>query len=146
MKVLIQRVNHAQVRVGEEVVGKIENGLLVFLGIGKDDTEDAVDYLVEKIVNLRIFSNDTGKFDLSLLDAKGEVLVVSQFTLYGNCDKGRRPDFFESADPVRATQLYKSFVHRLKEKNIETQTGEFGAYMKVELENDGPVTFMLESK
>ena len=144
MKVLIQRVNTASVEVENEVVGQINKGFLVFLGVGKDDTETEVDYLVEKLVNLRMFADGDKHFEKSLLGINGEVLVVSQFTLYGSCDKGRRPDFFASAGPEKAKDLYKLFIDKLKLKNIKTESGEFGAYMQVKLVNDGPSTFLLE--
>jgi D-aminoacyl-tRNA deacylase len=144
MKVLIQRVKNAQVLVAGESVGQIGPGVLLFLGIGKYDTGEEIDYLVKKIVEMRIFENEEKKFDLSLLDVKGEALVVSQFTLCGACEKGRRPDFFAAAEPFRAKQLYNDFVNKLKESGIKTETGKFGEYMQVKLENDGPATFMLE--
>ncbi len=152
MKVLLQRVNLASVEVDNKVVGKIGKGLLAFLGVGKEDSEVEVTTLVEKLINLRIFpvedpstSSGQGKhFDKSLLEVGGEVLVVSQFTLYANCEKGRRPDFFDSADPKKAEDLYNKFIDKLKSKNIKTEAGKFGAYMQVNLENDGPCTFWLE--
>ena len=162
MKILVQRVTSASVEVDpsfakasedmKKVVGQINKGLLVFLGVGKDDSEAEVDYLVEKLINLRVFADgdpSTGSgqvkhFEKSLLEVEGEVLVVSQFTLYGSCEKGRRPDFFNSAGPEKAKELYEQFINKLKSKNIKTQSGEFGAYMQVKLVNDGPTTFLLE--
>ena len=146
MKAIIQRVNFAKVTVDEKVVGEIKTGLLIFLGVTQNDSEKDVDYLVNKIINLRIFKKDENHFDLSLVDVKGESLVVSQFTLYGNCTNGRRPDFISAAKPDRAEELYNKFVQQLKSLNIKTETGVFGADMKVILENDGPATFILESK
>jgi len=144
MRCLIQRVKSAAVDVEGQIVGKIGKGLLIFLGIGKDDIDEKIDLMVEKIINLRVFENEDKHFDLSLLDIKGEALVVSQFTLYGNCDRGRRPDFFDSADPTRAEALYDKFIEKFKSKNIKTEAGRFGAYMQVKLVNDGPSTFLLE--
>jgi D-aminoacyl-tRNA deacylase len=144
MKILIQRVKSAEVLVKGESVGKIGPGLLLFLGIGKYDTGEEIEYLVKKISDLRIFENAEKKFDLSLKDVKGEALVVSQFTLCGACEKGRRPDFFAAAEPFKAKEIYDRFVGRLKEEGIKVETGKFGAYMQVKLENDGPATFMLE--
>lgn len=145
MKVLIQRVNQANVLVDNETVGQIGAGLLIFLGVTQGDSEADVDYLVNKIVNLRIFERGERHFDVSLLDTNGEILVVPQFTLYGNCENGRRPDFISAAEPAFAEGLYKKFVQGLRALNIKTETGVFGAYMKVILENDGPATFILES-
>ena len=146
MKILIQRVKSAEVLVKGESVGKIGPGLLLFLGIGKYDTGEEIEYLVNKISNLRIFENEDKKFDLSLKDVKGEALVVSQFTLCGACEKGRRPDFFAAAEPFRAKEIYEKFITRLKEEGINVETGKFGAYMQVKIENDGPVTFMIEKE
>ena len=143
MKALIQRVNRAQVTVENEVIGKIDQGLLIFLGVEKTDTDAEIDYLVNKIVNLRIFSNDEQKFDKSLAEIKGQALIVSQFTLCANCSGGRRPDFIAAAPPVEAEKLYRQFVDKFKQTGISVETGKFGAYMKVELENDGPVTLMI---
>lgn len=144
MKILLQRVKSAEVLVKGESVGKIGPGLLLFLGIGKYDTGEEIEYLVKKVSDLRIFENEEKKFDLSLKDVEGEALVVSQFTLCGACEKGRRPDFFAAAEPFRAKEIYEKFIVRLKEEGIKVETGKFGAYMQVKLENDGPVTFMLE--
>lgn len=144
MKVLIQRVKNAEVVVGDQSVGKIGFGLLLFLGIDKYDTGDEIDYLVKKIIELRIFENEDKKFDLSLKDIGGAVLIVSQFTLCGVCEKGRRPDFFAAAEPFRAKEIYEKFVEALKAQEVKVETGKFGAYMQVKLENDGPATFILE--
>ena len=146
MKLLLQRVNSASVEVDNKIVGQINKGLLVFLGVGKNDSEAEADYLVEKVINLRIFSDGDKHFEKSLLEVGGEVLVVSQFTLYANCGKGRRPDFFDSAEPSKAEALYNKFINKLKSKNIKTEAGKFGAYMQVKLENDGPSTFWLEKE
>ncbi|MDK2885656.1 MAG: D-aminoacyl-tRNA deacylase [Thermosipho sp. (in: thermotogales)] len=146
MRAVVQRVNYASVEVNGEIIGKINKGLLVLLGVGKDDTEKDTEYLVEKILNLRIFDDKDGKMNLSLLDIKGELLVVSQFTLYGDCRRGRRPSYSDSAHPEKAENLYNLFVDYSKKFGIKVETGKFGAYMKVSLENDGPVTLLLDSK
>jgi D-tyrosyl-tRNA(Tyr) deacylase len=145
MKVLIQRVKQASVDVNKECVGKIDKGLLVFLGVKEEDTEDNVDYLVNKIINLRIFNDDKDKMNLSLLDTNGQVLVVSQFTLYADCSRGRRPSYTNAANPKLAKKLYESFIEKLKREDIKVQSGIFGAYMDVNLINDGPVTIMIEN-
>jgi D-aminoacyl-tRNA deacylase len=144
MKALIQRVNNAQVTVDNEVVGQIERGLLIFLGVEKTDTGAEIEYLVNKIAALRIFSNDEQKFDKSVQDVDGEVLIVSQFTLCADCSRGRRPDFINAAPPAEAEKLYEQFVEEFKKTGIKVATGKFGAYMVVNLENDGPVTLMLD--
>lgn len=127
-------------------MGEIERGLLVFLGVGKDDQEADADYLADKIPQLRVFEDDEGRFNLSLLDIRGAILVVSQFTLFGDCRKGRRPSFTEAADPQQAQKLYHRFIAKLKENQITVATGEFQARMAVALVNDGPVTLLLDSK
>lgn len=146
MKTLIQRVKEAKVLVDNETVGEIGNGLLVFLGITHDDTEKDIDYLVEKLVNLRIFKDEDRHFEKSLLDTRGEVLVISQFTLYGNAKNGRRPDFAQAAKPDIAEKLYDRFVEKFRETGLKVETGKFGAMMEISLVNDGPVTLMIESK
>ena len=146
MKAVIQRVTEAAVTVGHETVGSTGKGLLVLLGVGKGDTEPDADYLADKAVNLRIFQDENGKMNRSLLETEGEMLVVSQFTLLGNCAKGRRPSFVEAADPKTAETLYQRFVHMVQSRGIGVQTGIFGAMMAVSLVNDGPVTLILESK
>lgn len=144
MRVLIQRVKYAKVEVDQKMVGEIDKGLLLFLGIHQDDTENQLDYLVKKVIDLRIFEDENGKMNLSLNDVYGDILLVSQFTLYANCDRGRRPDFIQSAPPQKANELYELFAKKLRENSIKTETGIFGADMKVSLLNDGPVTIMLE--
>lgn len=144
MKVLIQRVNYARVKVNEKIVGQISRGLLLFLGIHENDTEKQVDYLIEKIINLRIFPNVNDKLDQSVLDIKGELLVVSQFTLYADCQRGRRPDFTQAAKPEQALLLYEYFLEQLGKSGLIVASGEFQATMEVELENDGPVTILIE--
>ena len=146
MKALIQRVKKASVTVDKEIKGSISRGILVFLGIGKDDTEAQILYLIDKITNLRIFENDEKRMGLSLKDINGELLVISQFTLYGNTNNGRRPDFTEAAKPEIANILYEKFISECKNLGIKTESGVFGAMMDIELVNDGPVTFMIESK
>ncbi len=144
MKIVLQRVNSASVTVEEKVVGEIKKGYLILLGIGHEDTKKDCDRLVEKLVNLRIFSDENDKINLSLIDIGGELLVVSQFTLYADCRKGNRPNFIQAAKPEPAEQLYEYFVKKCKEKLEAVQTGVFGASMKVSLENDGPFTVVLE--
>ncbi len=144
MKALLQRVSHASVTVRNQLVAKINGGLLVFLGVEKNDTEQQADYLARKIVNLRIFEDENGKMNLSLKDINGEILLVSQFTLAGDVSRGNRPGFETAAKPDDANRLYLYFSEQLRVQGIETQTGIFQADMQVELLNDGPVTFMLE--
>jgi len=147
MKALIQRVKKATVTVSDKITGEIGKGLLVFLGISKNDDESEASYLVSKIMNLRVFEDDKSKFNLSLHDVRGEILVVSQFTLHGNCKKGRRPSFEKAASGEHAEKLYHFFIRECeKYENIKTASGIFGARMDVELINDGPVTFMVDSK
>ncbi len=144
MKILLQRVKKASVSVDSQMISSIETGLLVFIGIQPSDTMAEVEYLAEKVANLRLFPQEQQEFDLSVIDAKTSLLVVSQFTLYGSCEKGRRPDFANAARPEHAEPLYESFVKLLKAKNIAVETGKFGAHMVVSLENDGPATFSIE--
>ena len=146
MKAVIQRVHSAEVRVDGKSTGRIGKGLLVFLGIGKGDGEDALSYLVSKIPDLRIFEDASGKFNLSLKEVGGEMLIVSQFTLYGDTKKGRRPSFTEAEEPGTAKELYERFVSKVREDGIPVQTGEFQAKMEVRLINDGPVTLLLDSR
>ncbi len=147
MRILLQRVNYASVKVDGEVKGEIEKGVLLFVGITHNDTEKDAAYLAEKIANLRIFEDDDGKMNRSVLDIGGEALVISQFTLYGDCRKGRRPGFADAAEPGFADQLYQKFTELLKLQGVKkVANGVFGADMKVKLENDGPVTFIVESK
>ena len=146
LRAVIQRVHNAAVIVDECTIGAIERGILVFLGVGKDDTAADSRYLVEKIVNLRIFPDGAGKMNCSLLDIGGELLVVSQFTLYGDCRKGRRPSFDNAAQPDAAKALYEQFTDYCRTLGLKVATGRFQADMQVLLQNDGPVTFMLESK
>lgn len=146
MRALLQRVVSAQVRVNAKTLGRVGRGLLVFLGVGREDgVSEAVD-LANKVANLRVFENKQGRFDLSVLDVKGEVLVVSQFTLYADCRKGRRPSFTEAAPPQVAERLYLRFIEELRTKGLKVECGAFGEHMEVELTNDGPVTILLETK
>ena len=146
MRAVVQRVSSSRVTVDERVTGEVKKGLLVLLGVTHDDTSKDVDYMVDKVTNLRIFEDENDKMNLSLKDIKGEVMAVSQFTLYGDARKGRRPSFSDAARPDVANPLYEEFVEKLRAQGITVGTGEFGAHMMVELTNDGPVTILLESK
>ena len=146
MRAVVQRVSRAKVTVGHEVTGEIGRGLLVLLGVSQKDTEVDADYLIEKIVTLRIFEDSDDKMNLSLLDAGAEMLVVSQFTLYGDTRRGRRPSFIDAARPERANELYEYFVTRARQQVAKVSTGVFQAMMNVELVNDGPVTIILNSE
>jgi D-aminoacyl-tRNA deacylase len=146
MRALVQRVSHARVRIEGETVGEINRGLLVLLGITHDDTAEKAKWLADKIVSLRIFADEGGEMNLSVHDAAGAVLVVSQFTLYGDARKGRRPSFIQAAGPEHAVPLYEAFINAVKALGIPTAAGRFGAMMQVELVNDGPVTLMIETE
>ena len=143
MKAVIQRVKKASVIINNELYSDIGQGILVLFGVEKDDTIEQAEYLADKIINLRIFEDENEKMNLSLLDIKGEILVVSQFTLAGDCKKGKRPSFDNAAKPDKAIPMYEKFVELLKKNNITVKTGKFGAMMDVGLINDGPVTFIL---
>ena len=145
MKTVIQRVSSASVAIDGVVKGDIQKGFLILLGITHSDTEKDVKWMVDKISGLRVFEDENGKMNLSLEDVEGELLIVSQFTLYGDARKGRRPSFVEAARPEQAIPLYEKFVALAKEKGIKVATGEFGADMKVSLVNDGPVTLVIDS-
>lgn len=145
MKVLLQRVKRASVTIDEKLFSSINYGILALVGIEKGDTIEQANKLADKIFKLRIFEDENGKMNRSILDVKGEMLVVSQFTLCGDCKKGTRPSFDRSAPPDIANSLYEEFIEKIKNYGIKTGTGKFGAMMDVELINDGPVTFMLES-
>jgi D-tyrosyl-tRNA(Tyr) deacylase len=145
MRLVVQRVKHARVEVDRELVGRIGEGLLLLLGIKSDDSIEDVEYLVEKVLGLRIFEDHAGKMNLSIMDKGGEILVVSQFTLYGDCRKGRRPSFDEAAAPELAMNLYDLFVEEIRKKGMKVETGRFGAVMDVNLINSGPVTLLLDS-
>ena len=146
MRAVVQRVRQSFVKVDGEVVGKIGRGLLVLLGVAVEDTAADADFMANKIVNLRIFEDENEKLNHSLIDVGGEMLVVSQFTLLGDCRKGRRPSFINAAGPDLATKLYEYFVIKAREQGISVQTGQFRAMMEVALTNDGPVTLIVESK
>jgi D-tyrosyl-tRNA(Tyr) deacylase len=146
MRAVIQRVKQSLVTVENQTVGRIGNGLLVFLGVAKQDGDRDADYLADKIANLRVFEDENGKMNRSLLETSGEMLVVSQFTLLGDCRKGRRPSFINAAGPDEANALYERFVSLVRQKGISVQTGQFQTMMAVSLINDGPVTLILESK
>ena len=144
MRLVVQRVKSANVEVDGKSVGKINTGFLVLIGIKRGDTKEQADYLVKKLCNLRVFTDDNDKMNLSLKDVEGKLLIVSQFTLYGNCNDGNRPSFIEAARPEEAIPLYEYFCEECQKNGIEVQKGIFGADMKVELINDGPVTIIIE--
>ena len=146
MKAVLQRVRRASVAVGDEVIGAIDRGFVVLLGIGTDDGPPEATWMAQKIANLRVFEDEEGKFNRSLLDIDGEALVVSQFTLYADCRKGRRPSFTNAGEPEQAQLLYRRVVDLVRESGIPTSEGVFQAVMEVELVNDGPVTILLDSK
>ena len=147
MRALLQRVSHCKVEIEDQISGEIGMGLLVLLGITHDDTETDMDWLIKKLVQMRIFRDEADKMNLSVEDIQGEILVVSQFTLYANCKKGNRPSFIRSAPPELSIPMYERFLEKLRARfSGKVATGAFGAYMKVELLNDGPVTIMLDSK
>lgn len=146
MRAVVQRVSEASVTVDGERIGSIGKGFLVLLGVGEGDTDEDMKYIADKIIKLRIFSDENDKMNLGLSDVDGEMLVISQFTLYGDCSHGRRPYFGDAMEPVGANAMYERFVEYVRSNGIHTETGEFGADMKVSLTNDGPVTIILESK
>ena len=146
VRAVIQRVLRGAVRVDGKLVGKIGPGVVVFLGIGQKDQREDIKYLTEKIVNLRIFEDSQEKMNLSLLDTRGELLIISQFTLYGDCRRGRRPSFSNAADPEKAERLYEDFLSELKKYNLSVKSGQFQAMMDVDLVNTGPVTILLDSQ
>jgi D-tyrosyl-tRNA(Tyr) deacylase len=146
LRAVIQRVSRARVTVDSRVAGEIQTGMLILLGVGRDDTPEAAAYLAEKIANLRVFVDDAGKMNRSLVEISGSALVVSQFTLYGDTRGGRRPSYIQAAPPEDANQLYEEFVRRLRSFGVRVETGVFQAHMEVELVNDGPVTILLDSE
>ena len=146
MRAVVQRVSKGRVTVDGQVVGEIGKGLVVLVGVGQEDNEDDIKYLADKIVNLRIFEDENEKMNLSLMDTDGELLIVSQFTLYGDCRKGKRPSFDKASRPQIAKELYNKFVEYCGKYDIKIQTGEFQAMMAVDIFNDGPVTLLLDSK
>ena len=145
MKFVIQRVKHASVTVDSNVIGKINNGFMVLIGVENADTKEIADKMVAKLVNMRIFQDENDKMNLSLLDIQGEVLLISQFTLYGDARKGRRPNFMNALGGEEAKKFYDKFIEMMKETGLKVQTGIFGADMKVDIKNDGPVTILLDS-
>lgn len=145
MRAVVQRVKEASVKVDQETIGEIKQGLLVYLGVTHEDDQSDLQYMTDKIPNLRIFEDENEKMNRSLLDVGGELLIISQFTLYGDARKGRRPSFIEAARPNVATPLYESLIENLRSQGIRVETGEFGADMKVASINDGPVTLLLDS-
>lgn len=146
MKVVAQRVSRARVRVGGETAGEIGAGLLLLVGVGREDEEADAVWMADKVAGLRIFEDEAGKMNRSVTETGGSILSVSQFTLYGDCRKGRRPNFMEAAPPDRALALYQTFNELLRARGLRVETGVFGAYMEVELVNDGPVTLLLDSR
>ena len=144
MKIVVQRVKNAQVEVDKKVVGKIEKGFLVLLGVTHNDNKKEADYLVKKLCNLRVFTDENDKMNLSLKDVNGELLIVSQFTLYADCSGGNRPSFIEAAKPDKANELYEYFCSECEKNDINVEKGIFGADMKVSILNDGPVTIIIE--
>ncbi|AKA71993.1 MULTISPECIES: D-aminoacyl-tRNA deacylase [Clostridium] len=145
MRAVVQRVKYSKVEINGEVVGEINKGLNVLLGISREDTQEHITYLKDKILNLRIFEDENGKLNKSLLDVGGELLIISQFTLYGDCRKGRRPSFIEALGGDEAEKMYEEFVRQCRETVPKVETGRFGADMLVSIENDGPVTLMIDS-
>lgn len=145
MRAVVERVSRASVSVNGEIIGKTDKGFLVLLGVGDGDTYEDLKYIAEKVMGLRVFSDENDKMNLSIRDIGGSILAISQFTLYGDCRKGRRPNFTSAMEPKTAERMYNDFVGILRDNGIETQTGKFGADMQVELVNDGPVTLILDS-
>jgi D-tyrosyl-tRNA(Tyr) deacylase len=146
LRAVVQRVKNAKVEVDDNEIGAIDSGLLVFLGIGVEDKMDDIDYLIDKIVNLRIFEDENDKMNLSAVDLGKDIMVVSQFTLYGDCRQGKRPNFLDAAPPDKAERLYDVFIDKINKYDLKIETGEFKAMMDVNLVNDGPVTLLIDSK
>ena len=146
MKFVIQRVNNASVTIDEKIVGKINKGFLVFIGVSNEDTKEIADKMIKKLIGMRIFDDENGKTNLALADVDGELLLVSQFTLYANCKKGNRPSFNNAGAPDMANEMYEYIIEKCREMVKVVETGEFGADMKVKLENDGPFTIVLDSE
>ena len=146
MKFVIQRVNNASVTIDEKIVGKINKGFLVLIGVSNDDTKEIADKMIKKLIGMRIFDDENGKTNLALADVDGELLLVSQFTLYANCKNGNRPSFINAGAPDMANEMYEYIIEKCREMVKVVETGEFGADMKVKLENDGPFTIVLDSE
>ena len=146
MRAVVQRVTYSNVKVDGNIVGEINRGFNVLIGISKEDTEEDMKYIKDKLINLRVFEDENNKMNLSLSDIQGELLIISQFTLYGDCRKGRRPNFMAALGGEESKKLYDKFILMLKEYGIKVETGIFGADMKVDIQNDGPVTILLDSK
>ncbi|WP_297635750.1 D-aminoacyl-tRNA deacylase [uncultured Clostridium sp.] len=145
MRAVVQRVLESSVEVDSKIIGSINKGLNVLVALKEDDTIEDLKYIRDKVLNLRVFEDDKERMNLSLKDIGGEILIISQFTLYGDCRKGRRPNFMKSMEPKKAKELYEEFLEMMKEEGLKVQSGEFGADMKVNIQNDGPVTILLES-
>lgn len=145
MRAVVQRVSKAEVLVDNTILGKINKGLLIFLGVAEEDTDTDINYMVDKTMNLRIFEDENDKMNLSVQDIKGEILVISQFTLHGDARKGRRPSFSNAGNPQKAEKLYNQYIQTLRANGINVESGRFAAYMEVSLVNDGPVTILLDS-
>jgi len=145
MRAVVQRVKEAGVKVDNKIVGKISKGLLIFLGVGEEDSEIDLNYLVHKILGLRIFQDENDKMNLSVQDINGEILVISQFTLYGDVRKGKRPSFIKSAHPEIGNRFYEEFITKINESGVKVESGKFGAHMDIDLINDGPVTILIDS-
>ncbi len=146
MRILLQRVNSASVKIADSVVGEIKEGLLCFVGIAADDDTEDIDYIVSKTLGLRIFNNEYGKFDFSVQDVRGDLLIVSQFTLYANTQKGKRPSFTNAMPPIKASSVFDETVQKFRASGLKVETGQFQEEMEVSLANDGPVTIMIDSK
>ena len=146
MRAVIQRVTSSKVSVDNKVIGSINKGFNILIGFSTEDTLQDLNYIKDKVLNLRVFEDNTNKMNLSVLDVEGEILVISQFTLYGDCRKGRRPNFMNAMSPDKAIDLYNEFIKIMKDSKIKIETGEFGADMKVDIQNDGPVTILIDSE
>lgn len=144
MRCVLQRVASGEVRVSEQVVGKINRGILLYVAIGHDDTEDNLKWMAEKCSNIRVFDDEDGKMNHSVLEVSGEILIISQFTLYGDCKKGRRPSYSRSAPAEKARKLYELFVKEMRKRHTKVETGEFQAMMQVDYINDGPITLVID--